>query len=280
MRKRRGLPGNLRRVRISGFQGLIREPWPSSVPVGELLSKIGQPDGVIVKMRPDRAIKIKGDVHLKEEFLFGARRSWPLLVKSLWGRSRLRRQWQASLFARERGIPTPEPLAYLEQRRSLVLSRSLLATRYESSFVTLTQYLKRKIREGWSRRRGSAFLKSLGFAVRRMHELGMAHSDLKGSNILVREEGEGWSFRFTDLKAACFFDPERDRSRRRMRKEERDVIRLLSGLRPFFDRSERAFFLISYLPAGGEEPGPIIARWEAESLRKFPTPPGQKRERG
>jgi tRNA A-37 threonylcarbamoyl transferase component Bud32 len=268
MRRQRGLPDRYRKVRISDFEGLAREPWPSSVPLGDVVGKIGQPDGVIVKMRAERAIKIRGDLHLKEEFP-GGWRSWPLQVKGLWGRSRLRRQWQASLRARERGIRTPEPLAYLERKRSLLFRQSLLVTRWESSFFTLTQYLRGR-EEGWIGQRGPAFLEHLAAAVRQMHGQGMMHSDLKGSNILVKEEEGTWSFLFTDLKAARFSAPGDMPPGR----GERDVIRLLASLRAFFDSAQRALFLRSYLLAEEREARGIVLRWEAESQRRFPSRQG------
>lgn len=264
------MPQGYKKVQILDFQGLARDPWPSSVPLQDLLAQIGQPEGVIVKMRVERAIKIRGDLHLKEEFFRGLR-SWFLLVKSLWGRSRLRRQWEVSLVARERGIPTPEPLAYLEKRRSLLLSKSLLVTQYQPSFATLTEYLRGKLKEGETFQQGSAFLESLAKAVRKMHEQGMVHSDLKGSNILVKEEEGTWNFQVTDLKAARFLGPERPKPGMPLRGRERDILRLLASLRPLFDSSERALFLQHYLLVEGERAQPMIARWESESRRRFPS---------
>jgi serine/threonine protein kinase len=266
-------------VQIQDFRGLVREPWPSSIPLEDLLGKIGQADGIIVKMRAERAVKIRGDLHLKEEFFRGWG-SWPLRVKGLWGRSRLRRQWQASLLAREKGILTPEPLAYLERRRSFLLSQSLLVTRYEPGFATLTLYLREKTKEGWLAGEEGAFVKFLAAAVRRMHDLGMAHSDLKGSNILVKEEDGAWSFQFTDLKAACFLGRKEAKGGRGMTKKKRDILRLLASLRSFFGAPERALFLQSCLSLGAEEAQPIIARWEAKSQRKFPFPRGQRGRNG
>jgi serine/threonine protein kinase len=271
------VPEGYKEVQILDFQGLARDPWPSSIALGDLLSKIGQPDGIIVKMRAERAVKVRGELHLKEEFFRGWR-SWSLRVKSLWGRSRLGRQWQASLLARERGIPTPEPLAYLERRPSLLLSQSLLVTRYESSFAALTQYLRGRTKEEWSLGEEGAFLKCLADAVRGMHDLGMVHSDLKGSNILVRGEDGAWSFQFADLKAACFFGRREANAGIRLAKKKRDILRLLASLRPFFAPPQRALFLESYLSLGLEEAQPIIVGWEAKSVRKFPSPQGGRNE--
>ncbi len=267
------------KVRIQDFQGQAREPWPSSILLGDLLGKIGQPDGTIVKMRAERAIKIRGDLHLKEEFFQGWR-AWPLRVKGLWGRSRLRRQWRASLLAREKGIPTPEPLAYLEKRRSLLLSQSLLVTRYESGFATLTQYLREKAWEGWRPEEEGIFLECLAAEVRRMHDLGMVHSDLKGSNILVKEKDGIWNFQFTDLKAACFWGREEAEAGMPLARKKRDILRLLASLRSFFGAPERALFLRSCLSLGVEEAQRIIVRWEAKSEQKFPFPPGQEGRNG
>jgi len=263
------LPRGYREVQILGFRGFIREPWASSISIEDLLSEIGQPAGVVVKMRKSRAIKIREGLHVKEEFLRGWQ-SWPLMLKGLLNRGRLWRQWSTSLIAQERGIPTPEPRAYLEEREGLLPSRSLFVTQYESDCIALSQYLRGKSREGaWACLRGQDFLKELATGVRRMHEKGIVHHDLKGSNILVKEEGGVWSFRFTDLKASRFQDWDEAGKSIPMAERERDIIRLLASLRSFFGEAERRVFLYSYLSFTSEEGQRLIAKWEAESLKKF-----------
>ncbi|MDH7500464.1 MAG: lipopolysaccharide kinase InaA family protein [candidate division NC10 bacterium] len=269
MPRGRGVSGPVagyRTVQISAFRGFSKDPWPSPVCLQELLGEVGQPAGVVVKMRRCRAIKIRQDLHVKEEFLRGWR-DWPRRLKGLLGRGRLRRQWSASLLARERGVPTPEPLAYLEERQGLLPSRSLLVTRYESEFCTLSHYLKGKGREpSWSRDRGERFLRELARAVWGMHDLGMVHLDLKGSNILVREDKEGWSFRFTDLKASRFRNGGRAKALTSARGVKRDMVRLLTALHCFFSEEERRAFLDSYLSSGPKQAQRLMARWEAEAV--------------
>jgi tRNA A-37 threonylcarbamoyl transferase component Bud32 len=267
MRGKRGLARDYREVRLLGFRGWIKEPWPSSIPLKDLLPEIGQASGVVVKMRANRAIKIREDLHLKEEFPQGWR-DWPLLLKGLLNRGRLRRQWQASLRAHRMGIPTPEPLAYLEKRRGLLHSQSLLITPDQSGFLTLTQYLREKAGEGrWASNTVRAFLSGLAFAVRQMHDMGMIHLDLKGSNILVREDGENWGFLFTDLKASRFENG--PRARFPAVGAEKDMTRLLSSLQDFFPAEERRDFLRSYLSAiKTAQAEALLAHWESEGLRR------------
>lgn len=263
-------PKGYREVEVLGFRGFMREPWPSPVSVKELLGEIGQPCGQIVKMRRDRAIKVRSGLHVKEEFLRGWR-SLPLLFKGLLNRGRLRRQWRASLIAQERGIPTPMPLAYLEEKGRLP-SRSLLVTVNESDFTTLSHYLRKETKEGnWIALRGYEFLRELASEVRGMHEKGMIHHDLKGSNILVKEEGEGWAFLFTDLKAARFMNLTGCRESARTTGRESDIIRLLAALRSFFSQEERRHFLCSYLPSAEGGRDRFVSKWEAESLKQFPS---------
>lgn len=266
-----GLMKGYRKVHILDFHGFVKEPWPASISLQELLPEIGRAAGTIIKMRANRAIKIREGLHLKEEFLRGWQ-SWPLWLKGLLGRGRLRRQWRASLIAQERGIPTPEPLAYLESKQGLVPFKSVLVTRYAGGFSTLTHYLQGKTRdEAWISQQGRAFLRGLADIVRGMHKKGMVHHDLKGSNILVKEEGEAWEFLFTDSKASRFGDRDEGKVEAQKRTGERDIVRLLATLRTFFPASERGFFLESYLSCGPQEARPLISRWEAESLR-FPSP--------
>lgn len=257
-----------------GFKGVAREPWSSPIPLEEILRDIDQPHGMIVKWRKDRAIKVEGDLIVKVEFLW-AGRNWLLMAKSLWAKDRLRRQWRASLRAKERGIPIPEPLALLEQRWGRLLLKSLLVSRYERKYSTLSQYLREKVvQEGWVAQKGKSHLQRLASSVLQMHEKGMIHRDLKGSNILVRENEEAWNFLFTDLKATSFHDEQLARNgTRRRRMVKKDILRLLATLRAFFAPSERALFLRTYLSLGEDGAQPIIACWEQESLRLFPSNP-------
>lgn len=257
-------------MQISSFWGFRKDPWPSSISLQELLGEIGRPAGMMVKMRKSRAIKIREELHVKEEFLQGWQ-EWPGMFKGLLHRGRLRRQWSASLLARERGVPTPEPLAYMEERRGLGRSKSLLVTRYESDFMTLSRYLRGKIGETtWVSHQGERFLQELARAVRSMHDLGMLHLDLKGSNILVREDGESWIFRFTDLKASRFRNWARARALTSTRGIKRDMVRLLATLRSFFSEADRRSFICSYLSSSPIEAQRLIAGWEAEALTRFP----------
>ena len=57
-----------REVQLLGFRGWIEEPWSSSIPLKDLLPEIGQAYGMVVKMRANRAIKVRENLHLKEEF--------------------------------------------------------------------------------------------------------------------------------------------------------------------------------------------------------------------
>jgi tRNA A-37 threonylcarbamoyl transferase component Bud32 len=222
---------------------------------------------MVVKMRANRAIKVRENLHLKEEFpqRWG---DWPLWVKGLLNRGRLERQWRASLRAYGMGIPTPEPLAYLEKRRGLLPFRSLLITRYQSGFLTLTQYLREKAGEGrWRSNAMGAFLSGLAFTVRQMHDRGMTHYDLKGSNILVREDGKTWDFLFTDLKASCF--GRGPGAKGPAVGAGKDITRLLSSLQGFTSSEERRGFLESYL-SGMEtaEAESLLAHWESEGIRR------------
>jgi tRNA A-37 threonylcarbamoyl transferase component Bud32 len=147
-----------------------------------------------------------------------------------------------------------------------------LVTANESGFTTLSHYLREKTAEkDWIALRGHAFLKELAWQVGRMHDKGMVHYDLKGSNILVREEGEGWAFLFTDLKASRFMNLTEGQKAGGVAGRRRDIIRLLAALRCFFSAEERRGFLCAYLPSAKGERERLLSKWEAESLKQFPS---------
>jgi hypothetical protein len=236
-----------REVRLQGFVGFAQEPWSYPVSLEELSAEVGAASGKVLKMRRNRAVKIRSGLHVKEEFLQG--KDLLLLLKAALGRGRLKRQWRSSLRAWERQIPCPQPLAFLEGRRWGLPRRAVLVTPYMEDFLTLTRFLRLKPEgELWYSRQGEDFLRDLAWQVRSMHERGMVHGDLKGSNILVREEERGWVFLFTDLKGSRF--PKRI-ARKVNRGEREDILRLLASLRPFFPASARRHFLDQYLARAG-----------------------------
>jgi len=129
-------------------------------------------------------------------------RGWGYRVGNAFRRSRAVRTWLVNWEYLVRGIPVPEPLLCLEERRCRLLERSYILMEFVDSSCSL--------RERWGQadgvervRLGEYFGKHLG----KMHRLGMLHGDLKWDNILVEQEMSGEIIRLVDLDGSSTMNP-------------------------------------------------------------------------
>jgi serine/threonine protein kinase len=83
---------------------------------------------------------------------------------------------------------------------------------------------------------------ALAAFLRTLHARGVEHRDLKGSNLLVRERGDGFEFFLVDLAEVRF--PRRAREARRL-----EALAQLNASTPLVvGRGERLRFLARYAP--------------------------------
>lgn len=121
--------------------------------------------------------------------------------KDLFQRPRGRRAWQAANALVVRGIPTPRPLALVEEMLTGLLRRSYLITEFVLSGQTLAEY----VHSNFVLRRPApsevnTVVRKLAEALAALYREGIYHSDLKASNILVkREAGGSIQLYFTDF---------------------------------------------------------------------------------
>jgi tRNA A-37 threonylcarbamoyl transferase component Bud32 len=121
-------------------------------------------------------------------------RGWGYRIGNAFRRSRAVRTWLVNWEYLVRGVPVPEPLLCLEERRCRLLERSYILMEYVENTCSL--------RDRWGQldaaekvRCGEFFGDLLG----KMHRLGMLHGDLKWDNILVGEEPSLATVRLVDL---------------------------------------------------------------------------------
>lgn len=124
--------------------------------------------------------------------------------------SEARKAWIAGRALEVRGVDTPKTVAWVRGK-----GRAFLITRF-----TAGQRLYEYIRESCASLDASdaakwqkALSRETAALVRRIHELGIRHSDLSEQNILVEEDGEERSYLLIDLDTVSF--------RKRIKEEER-----------------------------------------------------------
>ena len=99
----------------------------------------------------------------------------------------------------DRGIPTPEPIAYIEQRNSLGLLN-------ECYFVSVQSRLKHTMFEFGNAQEGTyeEMARELGHFTAMMHEREVLHLDYSPGNILWDKDDDGYHFAVVDINRMRF----------------------------------------------------------------------------
>jgi tRNA A-37 threonylcarbamoyl transferase component Bud32 len=121
-------------------------------------------------------------------------RGWGYRLGNAFRRSRAVRTWLVNWEYLIRGIPVPEPLICLEERRCRLLERSYILMEYVENSISLRERW-RQLDEVERLRLAEFFGNLLG----KMHRVGMLHGDLKWDNILVGHEPSLETVRLVDL---------------------------------------------------------------------------------
>ncbi|MEI6126492.1 MAG: lipopolysaccharide kinase InaA family protein [Pseudomonadota bacterium] len=236
-----------KKIRLNGLTGFAKKGYHKP-----LLRIAANPHGFFFKaealiLKDSRttssllfpAEDIPPGIHLKR---YNEKGIW-FILKNFFRSSRAKRVWHAanSLLARE--IPTPEPLMYLEKRTCRVLAKSYVVTRMIAQAKDLGAFAMTDFTRLTRRQKLSA-IRILAGQIRKMHDRGVRHGDLKAKNILVQQEaGKALQIFFVDLDAAEIHDRLSPHDRCR------DVARLNCS---FLDtvvlsRTCRLYFLKAYL---------------------------------
>jgi tRNA A-37 threonylcarbamoyl transferase component Bud32 len=163
-------------------------------------------------------------------------------------RSAALRSWVFGHGLRERCLPTARPLAVFHRTGGGLRHEGYLLTeKIENAvdlhdFVWRLQALPPNARTAELRPRAVA----LAGLLRKLHDRGLSHRDLKAANLLTATEPGDHRFWFIDLVGV-----RRHRQvNRRLR--VRDLMRLNVSMsaQPFISRTERLRFLLAYLQAG------------------------------
>lgn len=123
---------------------------------------------------------------------YGHRHLWKAVVHAL-GRSRAMSTWQRGNALLNRMIPTARPLAVIERRRAGLLIDSLVVTEFVEDALDLDTVLTVKLRElepGHQRTVKDRIIVELSRLLRRLHERGFSHRDLKAPNVMVAWDAE------------------------------------------------------------------------------------------
>lgn len=126
------------------------------------------------------------------------RLSWPRQWWYRWmGKSKALRSFDNATSLLHRQVPTPQPVAVVEERRGVGLQRSAYVCCY-SSFRPITDFVMDE--EHFDHKAVAA----LACFVAQLHERGVLHLDLNNTNITYREQEGRYSFALIDLNRMRF----------------------------------------------------------------------------
>ena len=165
----------------------------------------------LISLQPESVDK-SNRIFIKEyRYSFGNR------ILSMFGIHPAKRNWFSANGLPIRYTLTAEPIALVEEidpfytwvKRSYVITREIEAEPTNDYVVSNFAY---RIKDKKSLERKIGFIKEFAFAVRRLHQRGIFHYDLKSNNILIKENininkdtyGGNWRFYFIDLDRLKF----------------------------------------------------------------------------
>lgn len=126
------------------------------------------------------------------------------------------REFEVSLLAYQKGVPTPEPIGAVIRKRRFGFYEGAWISREIPEAQNLYQLLRAKP-QGVKRKKA---LEAAAIGIQKMHSVGICHADLHLGNILIQEKGGGVVAYLIDFDKSRLQDPLRWEDRRR------DLVRL------------------------------------------------------
>ncbi len=163
------------------------------------------------------------------------------VIKNIFRPSRGKKTWLASNILKARGIPTPEPILFMERKKSFFVFESYIVTEPLFEAEPLNFFMDSSFNR-MSKKDKLKFIKEVAIQVKQLHDCGIMHRDLKATNILVNA-GDKVKIYFTDLDAIKVSDSLLSAER------AKDLARLNCSFldTAFLPRGYRLYFLKSYL---------------------------------
>lgn len=165
-----------------------------------------------------------------------------------------------------KGIPTPEPLAYVRFKTGPNKGKELFFTRWIDDSVTMGRYLENFFslpkNSHWLDRKRKIIAQTAKL-LRELHSAGIYHRDLNRENILVRENGDNLELFLIDT----------DDVRTAFRVSYKRVIKNIDKINRYIlnkrdlSITDRMRFLKEYL--GNERKGPAVIRKYWEEVEKI-----------
>ena len=119
------------------------------------------------------------------------------IVYTFFRRSKARRSFEHALKLLEKDIPTPEPVAYIEEKRCGLLNRSYYISIFEKSFDHIRLYML-------GEKKDDDLIRELAGFIFGFHAKGVDFLDISPGNILQKKEEGKFMFSLVDINRMKF----------------------------------------------------------------------------
>ena len=147
-----------------------------------------------------------GRLIIKESRVFGlTNRLFQTLT-----RSRAKKAWIAARGLQVRGVNTPSGLALIEMKRFGLITRTILINEFIENAYELNDFVVKYFKDTNTKTHvfnKNSFITYLAKTLKKLHDSGIYHADLKSNNILVNlDDKNKINFYFVDLDRVYFKD--------------------------------------------------------------------------
>ena len=111
--------------------------------------------------------------------------------------SKAKKSYENAVRLLELGVPTPQPIGYIEFLEGGLLSQSYFLSKFEPYDFTIREVLRHKVDNA------ETILKAFTAFTYELHQKGVWHEDYSPGNILIRKE-EGYTFMLVDINRMQF----------------------------------------------------------------------------
>ncbi|NIA21373.1 MAG: hypothetical protein GWP05_05260 [Anaerolineaceae bacterium] len=212
-----------RPLKVGRFSGFVVADWAQRLPrSADELARALEISEYVKKSRRGLSgfARVAGHrVFIKRDSQRGWRRPrgpWPKILEDWIRGSRQRKAWRMGHALGVRGIATARPLVWVDLCHGLRGRESIIVNEAITNYRPLDQVLGHLA----GRKRASC-IETVAREIRRLHESGLSHRDLKAQNVMVRFDGRLWRMVLVDMDGV-----RRHRGPLSRRRRRQDLMRL------------------------------------------------------
>ncbi|MDL2289932.1 lipopolysaccharide kinase InaA family protein [Paludibacteraceae bacterium OttesenSCG-928-F17] len=120
-------------------------------------------------------------------------------VYSFFRPSKAKRSYEYAFELLKRDVPTPEPIAYIEEKKHGLLNRSYYISVFEKDYDHIRFYMNGDIKN-------DELIRQIAQFISEFHAKGVFHLDMSPGNILFKEENGNYIFSLIDINRMKFKD--------------------------------------------------------------------------